>query len=192
MKNFAKVILSGLLIAASFGATAQDDDDDSHDIVIGVPSVALVDIEGASGTTINLGADAPTEAGLPVDFSTGSSNSDLWINYSSIKDSANATRKISAKISTGTLPSGMTLSVTAGADAGNGDGTMGTSAGAVSLTTSDQDVITGIGSAYTDDGASNGHNLTYDLTLTGGAGNYAQLDASNNTTIEITYTISDL
>ena len=184
--------MSALFIAASFGLQAQDDDDDAHDIVIGVPAVALVDIEGASGTTINLGADAPTEAGLPVDFAAGASNSDLWINYSSIKDSANATRSIAAKISSGTLPAGMTLTVTAGADAGNGDGTVGSSAGAVSLTTSDQDVITGIGSAYTDDGASNGHNLTYGLAITTGAGNYALLDASNNTTIEITYTISDI
>lgn len=192
MKTISRIFFSAAIVAVSFGANAQDDDDDVHDIIIGVPAVALVDIEAASGTAITLGADAPTEAGDAVNFATGASNSDLWLNYSSIKDSANATRKITAQITSGTLPSGVTLTVTAGADAGNGDGTMGSSAGAVTLSTTDQDVITGIGSAYTDDGVNNGHNLTYALTLGGGAGSYALLDASNNTTIQITYTISDL
>lgn len=192
MKTLSRIFFSAAIVAVSFNAQAQDDDDDVHDIVIGVPAVALVDIEAASGTTINLLADAPTEAGLAVDFSTGASNSDLWLNYSSIKDSANATRKITARITSGTMPAGMTLTVTAGADAGNGDGTAGTSAGAVNLTGTDQDIITGIGSVYTADGINNGHNLTYGLTLGGGAGSYAALDASNNTTVQITYTISDL
>lgn len=190
MKTISRIFFSAAIIAASFSVQAQDDADDTHDIIIGVPAVALVDIEAASGTTINLGADAPTEAGDAVDFSTGASNNDLWLNYSSIKDSANATRKITASITSGTLPAGVVLTVTAGADAGNGAGTKGTSAGAVNLTTTDQDIITAIGSAWTDDGVNNGHNLTYDLTLS--SGNYSSLDAADNTTVTITYTISDL
>ncbi len=74
----------------------------------------------------------------------------------------------------------MLLKVTAGADAGNGDGTMGSSAGQVTLTSSYQTVISGIGSAYTADGANNGHNLTY-----------AQIDFDEDVTLTITYTISN-
>lgn len=191
MKRINKFLT--LAIAATFSITlnAQDDNDDVHDIVVSVPEVALVDIEASGGTSINLGPAAPTEAGLPLDFS-GQSNSDLWLNYSSIKSTANdPTRDITALISGGTLPSGMSLDVTAAADAGNGDGAMGSSAGTVTLSASNQNVITGIGSAYTADGVSNGHNLTYALALSGAAGAYAALDADNANTVQITYTITD-
>lgn len=190
MKHLNKILLVAFM-ATSFALNAQDDQDDVHDVVISIPEVALVDLESASGLAINLGPTAPTEAGLPLDF-TGQSNSDIWLNYSSIMSSSNdPTRDITAAITNGTLPGGMQLDVTAAADAGNGDGTMGTSAGAVNLTTTPQNVITGIGSAYTADGPNNGHNLTYDLTLSGAAGSYAALDADDATTIEVTYTISD-
>lgn len=190
MKHLNKFLLVAFL-ATSFSLNAQDDDDDVHDVVIGIPEVALVDLEASAGTSINLGPQAPTEAGLPLDFSA-QTNSDLWLNYSSIKSTANdPTRDISAMISSGTLPGGMSLEVTAAADAGNGDGTMGSSAGAVSLTTTGQNVISGIGSAYTGDGVNNGHNLTYSLSLSAAAGAYAALDADDATTIQITYTISD-
>ena len=191
MKMFSRVFFSAAIVAASLGLQAQDDDDDVHNIVIGIPEVALVDIEGSSGTSINLGPTAPTEAGLALDFSA-QTNNDLWINYSSIKHGTNdPTRDITAKISSGTVPAGMDLIVTAGADASNGDGTMGSSTGAVTLTGSDQDVITGIGSAYTANGVSNGHNLTYSLSVNVAAGSYAQLDAEDANTVSVTYTISD-
>jgi hypothetical protein len=191
MKHLNK-FLAVAFVASSFALNAQaDDQDDVHDVVISIPEVALVDLEAASGTSINLGPAAPTEAGLPLDFS-GQTNSDIWLNYSSIKSTANdPTRDITAAITSGVLPAGMALDVTAAADAGNGDGLMGSSAGAVTLTGSAQDVITGIGSAYTGDGVNNGHNLTYALSLAAAAGSYAALDADDATTIQITYTISD-
>ncbi len=189
MKMFNKFAFAAVFTSLALGVSAQDDDDDAHNVVISIPEVALVDIEGTGGNSITLGPTAPTEAGDPLDFS-GQTNSDLWVNYSSIKHSVDdPTRTIAAKISNGTMPAGMSLSVTAGADAGNGDGATGSSAGAVTLTTSDQSVITGIGSAYTDDGVSNGHNLTYTLAVA--SGSYANLDAASGATVEITYTISD-
>ncbi len=188
--------LNFILLAAGLGfssaAFAQDDDDDVHDVTIQVDEVALVDIEGPAGVNdITLGPDAPTEAGDPVDFSD-QSDSTLWMNYSSIISTANnPTRDVTAKISAGTMPGGISLTVTALTYAGTGDGTLGTGAGAVTLTASDQDVVTNIGSAYTDDGVNNGHQLVYALSLTGGGGQYANLDADDQTTVSITYTISD-
>ncbi len=191
MKNLTKFFFAATLVATATIVSAQDDNDDVHDVVVSIPEVALVDLESATGTSINLGPAAPTEAGLPLDFSA-QTNSAIWLNYSSVKSTLNdATRDVSAKISTGTLPAGMTLTVTSAADAGNGDGAMGTTAGAVALTTTDQDVITGIGSAYTGTGVNNGHNLTYALSLSVAAGSYAAIDADDATTVQITYTISD-
>ena len=67
---------------------------------------------------------------------------------------------------------------------------MGTAASEVTLSGVAQNVITGIGSAYTGDGVSNGHNLTYTLDLDSGA-SYADLDFDDSTILSITYTLSD-
>ncbi|MBO6517862.1 MAG: hypothetical protein JJ975_15055, partial [Bacteroidia bacterium] len=96
-----------------------------------------------------------------------------------------------AKISNNSVPGGMLLKVTAQSDAGNGDGKMGTSAGQITLTSSDQTVVNGIGSCYTGDGANNGHNLTYSLELDPTAGSYADIDFDEDVTLTITYTISN-
>ena len=69
---------------------------------------------------------------------------------------------------------------------------MGSSAGQITLTSTDQTVISGIGSAYAADGSSNGHQLTYALELDPTAGSYAQIDFDEDVTLTITYTISNL
>lgn len=193
MKNVNKFLFALALGAISFGANAQDDDDDFHTVQVGVPEVILVDLEVASGSkNIVVGPvmTAPAEAGSPLDFTNATDNT-IWLNYSSIVENNTTTRNVTAAITTGTLPTGVTLSVTAAADAGAGDGTVGTTAGAVSLTGTAQNVVTGIGSCYTGNGASSGHNLTYTVALGAGAGSYATLFTDNNTTVTVTYTITD-
>lgn len=170
---------------------AQDTNTDAHSVVIGIPEVALLDIESASGTTINLGPTAPTEAGNPVSFAAAT-NTALWINYSSIIGSTTEpTRKVTTSITSGTVPSGMLLKVQAAADAAQGDGTVGTPVGLLTLTGSAQDFVTGIGSCYTGTGATKGHNLTYSLLLNPTAGNYANLDFDDATTVTVTYTLTN-
>lgn len=169
---------------------AQVDNQDAHTVTINIPEVALLDIEPAASTSITLAPTAPTEEGDPVDFS-GATNNSLWLNYSSIIGSTTeATRKVTVKMS-GTLPGGVDLKVLAGSYSGSGDGTFGTPAGsAVTLSTSDADLITGIGSCYTGDGANSGNQLTYTLELK--ADSYEDLDfdetASN---ITVTYTLTN-
>lgn len=170
---------------------AQDALNDSHKIVIGVPSVAIVDLESNYGSTITLAAVAPQEAGHSLKFNH-LSNSGIWLNYSSIKStSKNPTRDISVAVSNGPLPAGVNLQVVASAYSGNGDGTMGIPAGAVNLSTTPQVLVTDIGSCYTGDGVYNGHNLTYTLSLGTRANSYSALDADESKSISITYTISD-
>jgi len=188
MKNLKSILLSSLLrLFISTGIYSQEAATANHTIVISVPEVALLDIEG--GTSINMGPDAPTEAGSPLVFS-GNANTSLWLNYSSIVGTTvDATRNVTVSISNGTIPGGMELKVTAGADAGAGAGTMGTSAGLITLSGTSQTIISGIGSSYTGDGVSKGHNLTYELSLA--SGSYGDIDFEDDNTLTILYTITN-
>jgi len=181
--TFALALLSGSL------AFAQDDNHDSHQISFSIPATSILDIEGPGGNnSINFTPEAITEAGESFNFNL--SNSALWLNYSNIKPSVDATRKITVGM-TNDLPTGMSLTVTAGNDAGNGKGVKGTpQASAISLTNgSSSTIITGIGSAYTGNGVNNGHQLTYNLAFD--ENEFQTLSADLNQSVTITYTISD-
>jgi hypothetical protein len=182
--------LSLIALAASANISAQDTNTDNHTITISVPEVALVDIEPAATKNITLGFTAPTEAGNPI--VANASNNTLWLNYSSIKSVADPTRNVSVKLNA-ILP-GIDIHVTAAAATGSGGGTLGTPAAQLTLSAADQTIISGIGSAYTGNGANNGHNLTYALAPGSGPGGvavYADLQATATTVATVTYTISD-
>lgn len=190
--------LGFLLLFATFFTTGVNfimaQNDDNHDILLTVPEVALLDIETTGGsTTISLGPSAPSEAGDPLNFSAATNNS-LWINYSSITNSANGetSRTVSTEVTSGSIPSGMTLDLVVGdATTTNSGGTLGTVInGGTPYTfgSGAQTIINNIGSCYTGSPANNGHQLTYSLAMD--AGNYADLDASTSS-ITITYTLSD-
>ncbi|MBK1898268.1 hypothetical protein [Chryseobacterium paridis] len=191
MKKF-KLPLSLSLIALAISATvnAQDTNTDNHTITISIPEVALVDIEPAATKNITLGFTAPTEAGQPI--IAAASNTTLWLNYSSIKSVADPTRNVSVKLNA--LIPGIDIHVTAAAATGSGAGTLGTPSAQLTLSAADQTIISGIGSAYTGNGANNGHNLTYALAAGSGPGGvaaYADLQATATTVATVTYTISD-
>ncbi|MDZ7846719.1 MAG: hypothetical protein U5L96_08085 [Owenweeksia sp.] len=67
MKMLKTYLLTAVLLSTTC-LMAQDTGDDVHDISIGVPSVAIMDLEAASGTTINLGPATPVEAGEATEF----------------------------------------------------------------------------------------------------------------------------
>ncbi|MDO6676790.1 hypothetical protein MK851_07950 [Tenacibaculum sp. 1B UA] len=184
MKKYYLLLLCTFVVLAT---NAQDTNSSTHSITINFSEIAIVDLESGGSADITLDATAGvSEAGNPVNFGTVTNNS-LWLNYTSILGNE-ANRSITAAITNGTVPAGISLNVTAAADAGNGDGTMGTSSGSVELSGTPQNFITGIGSAYTGNGISNGHNLTYVL----GIADFSALDADNSgALIEVTYTITD-
>ena len=193
MKSFDKVffIVSLALILGVNNSFAQDDNDDVHNVIISLPEVALLDLEAAAGTSISLGPDAPNEAGQALDFSA-ETNTDIWINYSSIIGrKTEPSRNITVQITSGKIPDGLLLSVLANADAGMGDGKMGKPTSAVVLSEKAQELIEGVGSAYTGNGVSKGHQLTYTLALSKERGAYAKLDFDNSNTLGITYTLTD-
>lgn len=189
-KTTISLALTFAAFALSANLKAQDNKTDNHTITISVPEVALVDIEPAATKNITLGFTAPTEAGSAVIPNTA--NTTLWLNYSSIISDAEPTRTVSVKVNPPIL--GIDIHVTAAGATGSGGGTLGTPAAQLTLSATDQTIISGIGSAYTGNGANNGHNLTYALAAgsgPGGVASYADLKVITNTDVSVIYTISD-
>ena len=179
------------LVAFTGRIEAQDDHDDVHNLSIDIPEVALLDLESEGDKAIKLGPKAPGEAGNALDFSE-EQNSDLWINYSSIVGSkTEPSRDITAQITSGKVPEGLVLSVQAGKDAGMGDGEMGKAGEMIRLDDHAQEIIKGVGSAYTGNGPARGHQLTYVLSLDKKEGSYARIDFDQSNTLAITYTLTD-
>lgn len=190
--NKLKLTIAMSLFAAAISGnmSAQDSNTDNHTITISIPEVALVDIEPSATKNITLGFSAPTEAGNPI--AAAPANNTLWLNYSSIKSVAHPLRNVTVKLNA--IIPGVDIHVTAAAATGAGAGTLGASSGLLTLSAADQTIISGIGSAYTGNGANNGHNLTYALVPGSGPGGvaaYADLQATATTMATVTYTISD-
>jgi len=191
-KFFNSTLLVCLFTGMFFSTQAQTDNATaSHGVTIEIPEVAILDIEPASNS-FTLAPTKPDEAGLALDFSKAI-NSDLWLNYSSIVGStSDKSRTIDVKVGDGAVPDGLVLTVTAGADNGTGDGTMGTpNALPITLSSTAQEIITGIGSCYTGSPERNGHQLTYALALNEADGSYGKIDFDQSQTIKIVYTISE-
>jgi hypothetical protein len=161
----------------------------SHNIVISIPEVALLDLE-ASDLLVNLELTAPNEAGTRLDFSKAH-NSNVWVNYSSITSVNQPHRKVCAYIE-GEIPDGLKVVLTASQYTGNGGGRTGMPTGSITLSNQMQDVITQIGSCYTGDGVNNGHLLNYSLELENGEESYSALAFDKSNTISVTYVLTDL
>lgn len=150
-------------------------------IALTLPVVTLLDIEPTGTFTLNFAA--PTEAGQAL--TAPAANTTKWINYTSAIASGGLTRRITASINQ--LVPGISIRVQAAAASGSGGGTLGTSAGQVTLSTTATNIITGIGGAFTGNGANNGHRLTISVAVN----TYANLSALTNSPIVITYTITE-
>ena len=163
------------LIYAQDGLTA------NHSISYTIPSVSMVDVEG--GASINLALTSPTEAGQGMGIS--GTNSSLWLNYSSTTNTASTN---TVKVKVNTLLPGVDLKITASSDAAAGGGTSGTPSSILTLTTSDQNLISNIGTCFTGDGTSKGHNITYSMVTN----SYNQIKyTSVPATLTITFTITN-
>ena len=190
MKIQKLVFAAVLVVATSTSMFAQDKNEDSHTLTLGIPEVALLDIESVSSNAISLKATAPTEAGEKVTFNQ--TNSDLWINYSSIVG-GKSSRNVTVQITEGDVPSGIDLTVIANKYVGVGEGTMGNvEEDAIVLNSKKAtNIIEGIGSAYTGNGVKQGHNLTYKIAQSNDKDAYANLNFNESTTLTITYTLTD-
>ncbi len=176
------------LVGGVGGSTSGNNNNEaSHGVNISIPTVTLVDVEGTDGEagTINLTPDITNlEAGSAVDFSNAT-NKSLWLNYTSIVEDKK-TRNITAAISS-ELHSGVSLKLLAGSIS-SGKGSVGESAGEITLTKTAQNLVTAIGSCYTETGNGKGHQLNYTLDMDNEK--YTNLKAESYE-ITVTYTITD-
>jgi len=177
--------------ATALGATtlfAQDIEKQSHNVAISIPEIAILDIETTDNANVTFALNANNlEAGQ--EFIIDESNSDLWINYTSVVAAATTERSITVESSSVPSIDGLTLKVIASAHAGNGGGNVGAPTAIVTPSVVPTNIITGIGSAFTGNGNSSGHNLTYHLDFTGDFADLNVTDAAS--TISMTYTIMD-
>lgn len=163
---------------------SNDTEKAEHQIGITIPTVAIVDIEGSGNqTTIELNPSvSDLEAGEAINFS-GTTNSDLKLNYSSIIN--DNTNQITAEIDVDTETNyGFSIKLSVGSNTG-GSGELGDAAEDVELSTSPAAVVTGIGSCYSGDGNSKGRTLTYSLV----AKDYSKIIGQEYDDITVTYTI---
>ena len=186
-----KLLFVAFLIFTSANLFAQaDTNKDSHSLTIGIPEVALLDIESTTSKSISLNATAPTEAGEKMVFNQ--TNNELWINYSSIVGN-NTSREVTVQITNGEVPSGIDLTVQAKDYVGDGEGAMGTAVKKAIVLNDKKatNIIEEIGSSYTGNGARKGHNLTYKIAQSSDKDAYSKLNFDQSNTLTITYTLTD-
>lgn len=176
-----------ILVTSTLSSFAQGNGNgNAYGVNVNVPEVAILALRSNSSTSINLDLGAPDEAGLAA---TGASDSSVWMNYTFVKGK-NSRPKVNvyAKISSGTVPSGLALKVTAKACTSHGNGNKGGSTGQITLTNTDQMVVQNIKTSNTGNGANKGHCLVYNLDIT----DYSSLQFTTSASdVEITYTMAD-
>lgn len=175
------IILFLVLCAQSCSFTAQAQASGSRNVYINLSAVALLDIE-PNRENLALQFTAPGEAGMPL--TQPAVNTTKWLNYTSAKATSAPTRNISAQVDY-TLP-GIAIKLQAGGAVGGG-GARGITSGVVTLNTAPQIIISGIGGAFTGNGAGNGHQLSIWAEVS----DFSQLVPHTNQIITITYTISN-
>lgn len=173
-----KIIFLAIL-AISYKISSQTTGNKS--VAVTLPVVTLMDIEPTG--TISLNYTAPTEAGNSVTVPIA--NTTKWINYTSAIALGGVTRRITASINQ-VIP-GIDIKLQAATASGSGGGALGVPSAQITLSTNAQTIISGIGGAFTGNGANNGHQLSITLTTN----TYANLSARINTPIVITYTITE-
>lgn len=196
-----KLVITFTTVLISLTSVIADDDKNAkHNVGIEIPEIALVDVEDAQGHagTINLSPNvSELEAGEAIDFSAATDNS-LWLNYTSVIKGNNGNgngsgnggqkRKVTAKIESSDLPESISLLLQVG-ETETGSGNLGNAIdGTIKLDDKDKNIVTNIGSCYTESGAQKGHQLTYSVEMNNS--DFDELIAKSYTA-EILYTITD-
>ncbi|MFA5850476.1 MAG: hypothetical protein WC833_11415 [Bacteroidales bacterium] len=153
-------------------------------ITLHIQDYCLMDTNGAP---VNLTLTSSV-AGAPI---TSVTNSDMYVRVSSLTPGGTY-RKVTARVSSGTVPAGTRLTLEAALSTNtNGAGASGIVSPAIILSSIDQTLIHGIGSYYTGTGLTDGYRLTYIWGAYNPTTNYHLLNATvAPTTLTIILTIS--
>lgn len=187
-----KLLIFIAIIFSPLYTFAQDAVETEHDVNVSfnVPKTNIIDIASLDGNDITFSPVEIESIANGANFSLA--NSDLWLNYTVIKSTANAPKRINVSVAAVNFPTGMSLKLKIDPDEGMGNGEMGSPVLGYSDLIPDAaplELISNIGSCYTGNGVNNGHNmhfrLDYDNTY------YDELHTNFNTVIILTYTITD-
>ena len=142
-----------------------------EEITIQISAYALIETNYAP-VSLSL---APLTAGAAI---TSVSNSDLFVKISSIVPGG-TDREITARISSGTVPTGTTLTlVSAPCTTTNSGGVLGTPvATPITLSAIDQDLVLFIATCYTGTGYNDGYQMTFSLIPDNLAANYGLIES---------------
>lgn len=154
-------------------------------ITLELADLALI---ATNSSTISLALQST----VPGESLKPDSNSTLFLRISSLVPTGK-TRKITARVSGGAIPSGTQLSLSsASCTTSNSAGQVGTAITTpILLNTLDQNLITGIGSCYTGTGSTDGYQLTFKWSLSN-ITNYGQIISSSyNVVISFTITAAE-
>jgi hypothetical protein len=176
-KGLLIIVIIALAGIGAFAQTSQV----SHSVQLNVPALSLLGLNNTS--TVTLAVSLPTNAG---DTPIGAADSSKYLRYTSLT-SATTARRISVQWGgSDAAPAGTKLHVVAGTPGGTGTVGAAVSSG-VDVSSTAQDIITGIKSCWTGTGATAGANLTYSLVVD----TPASLSVGDNKTDTITFTLTD-
>lgn len=175
MRQIKSLLLGALLLCVASLAFAQDTA--FQTVTMRVMEICVLDVTGNPGS---LDITAPTNGG---DNPVEPSDESTYAQYTSVV-APGKTRNITANWESGdSAPSGCELRLQAQPAGGN----QGTSAGEITISTTPQNIITGIKSCATGRGASSGAKLIYTLKVT----DVEALVAGEVKTATITLTLTD-
>ncbi len=162
-------------------------DDDESEIEVELEEIALLEVMPNSNMIV-FELVIPGSAGDEPGVATGSgSDNTKWLNYTSAVESSNDSRKIYVQITSGKLPVGLQLRLTAAQCIGNGAGQLGTPSGEVILKNTPVLLINNIKGCYTGRGVNNGHRLEYKAVVI----DPTKIVPGSESDLEITFTMTD-
>ncbi len=152
--------------------------------------ISVMDLEVSAGSpnlTFNLSASS--EAGLVFNSNPVATSNTIWLNYSCANPVVGS-RHIDISISAGTMADGFELRLDVGTASGGGGGTKGIpNPSTVVVSGVAQNVVTGIQSAFTGNGALSGHQLTFSLFYL--TADFDQISHTGSNVITLSYTLVD-
>lgn len=151
-------------------------------LTLRIPEVALI----RTNTSIITLTLQQREAGMSIETSKSDSTSRLLI--TSIISSTQ--RTLSAKISSGTVPDGTHLELSAQRPNGNFVGTTGSYTSNTALDYTDRPIVTNVGTCYSGTGADDGFVLKYTFALNANTSSYGSLRATTGTQVIVTLTLT--
>ena len=183
MKKLLTIFAVLALLGLTTAAMAQESDTTTHDVILQVNEMAVLDVHDDGAITMTL--VEPATGGAAIADVT---NATKWLNYTSVVPDGQ-TRDITAVVGAA-APAGTKLDIVVIAiDGGTNAGTVGAGGNLVTggVVAAAVTIVTGIGSCETGTGADNGANVEF----TFGVDDIDDVVSDDDQTVTVTYTLTE-